>query len=54
MEFQVSDLIVVERVGGPRMIAVDTLNDLHARWEAGTLTARDRDRLIALSEAVKA
>lgn len=35
------------------MIAVDTLAVLHAKWEAGTLTPRDRERLIALSEAVQ-
>ena len=32
---------------------MSALAELEAEWEAGTLTDRDRDRLIALAEAVR-
>ena len=35
------------------MPCVEALRDLEARWEAGTLTGRDRERLVALAGAIR-
>ena len=38
---------------GYDMPCTEVLRDLEARWEAGTLTGRDRERLVALAEAIR-